>query len=111
MPFDVLGHLIHQIQLKRPQELWVMMRDVSLNRLEELCLGATCELRPALAVGDPCVPSVDRGSSAPVNAIPRHVACPPDYASLCCPGVHDRQDVAPTLSIRFQNVAGARTRN
>jgi hypothetical protein len=62
VPLDVFGHLIHQIQLKRPQELWVMMRDVSLNRLEELCLGPTCELRPALAVGNPCMRPVYRGS-------------------------------------------------
>ena len=50
---NVLGHLHQHIQLQRPEELGVMMRDVLLSRLEQLLLGATCELRPALAVGDP----------------------------------------------------------
>jgi hypothetical protein len=56
MPLDVLGHLIHQVQLHCPKELGVMMSDVPLDRLEELLLRTACELRPALTVGDPCMP-------------------------------------------------------
>ncbi|MBV9838088.1 MAG: hypothetical protein JO156_08215 [Solirubrobacterales bacterium] len=38
VPPDVLGHLLHHIQPQSPQELWVMMREVSLGRVEELSL-------------------------------------------------------------------------
>ena len=58
MPVDVLGHLIHHIQLKRPQELGMMMGDVPLYRFEELLLRSACELRPALAFGDPLAPRI-----------------------------------------------------
>jgi hypothetical protein len=58
MPFDVLGHLIHEIQLQRPEELGVMMGDVSLHRFEQLLLRTACELRPALAFGDPLAPRI-----------------------------------------------------
>jgi len=38
--------------------------EVSLHRIEELLIGLSCESRPALAVGDPSVPFVDRGHMA-----------------------------------------------
>ena len=37
-----------------------MMREVPLSRIEELLLGIASELRPALTVGDPAGPFVDR---------------------------------------------------
>lgn len=57
----LLGHLTHHISSKRPQELWMVMSEVRLRRLEELLPRVPCELRPALAVGDPAVLFVDRG--------------------------------------------------
>ena len=38
--------------------------EVSLHCIEELLIGLSCELRPALAVGDPSVPFVDRSHMA-----------------------------------------------
>jgi hypothetical protein len=45
----------------------MVMREMSLNRLEQLRIGATYESRPALALGDPSLPLIDRG----------HIACSP----------------------------------
>ncbi len=42
----------------------MVMSEVSLRRVEELLLGVTLELRPALAVGNPIVLSVDWGHSS-----------------------------------------------
>ena len=39
----------------------MVMCEMSLNRVEQLLVGATCELRPALAVDDSSLPLVDRG--------------------------------------------------
>lgn len=64
-PRTALGHLKYHIKPQRPQELWVMMGEVPLCRLEELMLGIAFELRPALAVCDPYVPFVDRGHRSP----------------------------------------------
>jgi hypothetical protein len=111
MPLDVLGHLIHQVQLQRPKELGVMMSDVSLYRFEKLFLRTACELRPALAFGDPPAAFVDRGYSALVNAVQLHFACPTENAVSCYPGVHAQEKTTSTLSIRFQNVAAVRTRH
>lgn len=47
----------------------MMMREVSLNRIEELLLGVAAELRPALAASDPSVPVLDRGDVASVFAV------------------------------------------
>ena len=69
MPRDVLGHLIDHVQLQRPEELRVMMGDVSLYRLEELLLRTSGELRPALAIRDPPMPLVDRARSAHFDAV------------------------------------------
>jgi hypothetical protein len=109
MPLDVLGHLIHQVQLHCPEELGVMMRDVPLDRFEELLLRTACELRPALAVRDPRMPFVQRGYSALVNTAWLYLACPTEHVYWCCPGVHARQDEPLALSIRFQNVAAVQT--
>lgn len=38
----------------------MVMCEMSLYRLEQLLVGATCELRPALAVDDSSRPPVDR---------------------------------------------------
>jgi hypothetical protein len=105
MPLDVLGHLIHQVQLQRPKELGMMMSDVPLYRFEELFLRTACELRPALAFRDPPMAFIDRGYSAPVNTVQPHFACPTENAISCYPGVHGAQETTSTLSIRFQNVA------
>src|SRR5205085_11623996 len=58
---DILGHLKHHLRLHCPHELWMVVCEVSLHRIEELLIGLSCESRPALAVGDPPVPFVDRG--------------------------------------------------
>jgi hypothetical protein len=50
---NILGHLKHHIRPQGPQELGMMVCEMPLDRGEELLLGAACELRPALAVGDP----------------------------------------------------------
>jgi hypothetical protein len=50
---DILGHLKHHIRLQCPQELGMVVREMSLNRLKELFVGPTRELRPALTVGHP----------------------------------------------------------
>ncbi len=61
------------------------MSEVSLSRFEELLFGIACELRPALAESDPSTSRFDRS--------------------------HCEHDCATPLSIRFQIVAGGRTRN
>lgn len=38
----------------------MMVCEVLLDRIEELLVGAACELRPALAVGNPPLLFVDR---------------------------------------------------
>jgi hypothetical protein len=53
------------------------MCEVALKRCEELALVIACELRPALAIGDPPVPSVDPGHEAVVNAILFHLVSRP----------------------------------
>ena len=45
-PRTLLGHLRHHIQLQRPQELWVVMCEVLLRRLEELLLGRPASCAP-----------------------------------------------------------------
>lgn len=69
VPPDVLGHLMHRVQLQCPEELGVMMSEVSLNRLEQLLLGLSCELRPALAVSDPTMSVRDPGHLALVDSV------------------------------------------
>lgn len=43
----------------------MVVREMTFNRFEQLPIGATRELRPALAVDDPSLPLIDRG----------HIAC------------------------------------
>jgi hypothetical protein len=43
MPPDVLSHLTHHPRPKRPQELWMVMCEMSLGRREKLMLVVTCE--------------------------------------------------------------------
>ena len=73
LPPDVLGHLTHHPWSQRPQELGMMVSEVSLSRGEELSLVVACELRPTLAVGDSSVPSVDCGRLAVIAVAPRHL--------------------------------------
>ena len=61
MPPDVLGHLMHRFQLQRPEELRMMMGEMSLSRGKQLLFGLSCELRPTFAEGDPSVAALDRG--------------------------------------------------
>jgi len=63
----------------------MVMSEVSLSRFEELLFGIACELRPALAEGDPLTSRFDRS--------------------------HCRDDCAVPLSIRFQIVDGGSTRD
>jgi len=51
----------------------MVMCEVPLSRREELLLIVACKLRPALAVGDPPVPSVDSGREAVVNRLLGHL--------------------------------------
>ncbi len=60
MATDILGHLKHHLWLKRPQELWMVVCEVSFDRIEELCVRITRELRPALALGNPALAFADR---------------------------------------------------
>ena len=90
-PRTFLGHLLHHIQLQRPQELWVVMCEVLLCRVEELLLGIPCELRPALAVGDPAwaasligVIVLEQGGCRPASALIRATS----QVVLCGPGDH-----------------------
>jgi len=46
----------------------MMVSEVPLSRQKELALIAACELRPALAIGDSPVPSVDGGGTTAVAA-------------------------------------------
>jgi hypothetical protein len=41
----------------------MVMGEMSLERVEQLLVGATRELRPALALDDPSLPLVDGGHS------------------------------------------------
>ena len=111
MPPNVLGHLHQHIQLQCPEELGVMMCDVLLSGIEELFLGASSELRPALAVGDPQMLFFDRGHMSLISAVRFHLARPAEGVGRCDPGVHAGQDSPCALSIRFQNVAARRTRH
>lgn len=43
----------------------MVVREMTLDCFEQLLIGATSELRPALAVDDPSLPFIDRG----------HIAC------------------------------------
>jgi len=69
VPPDVLGHLMHRVQLQCPEELGVMMSEVSLNRVEQFLLGVSGELRPALAVSDPAMSVRDPGHLALVDSV------------------------------------------
>jgi hypothetical protein len=69
---DVLGHLHHHVSPQCPEELRMVMCEVTLSRFEELLLGIAREARPALAVGDPTVPFRDLGHLAFVIAACLH---------------------------------------
>jgi hypothetical protein len=89
----------------------MMMREVSLCRVEQLFLGIAGKLRPALAVSDPSVSVLDRGHVASVCATLLLLRLrPAEHICVCGPGLHVRQDQASPLSIRFQIVAGRCTR-
>jgi hypothetical protein len=51
----------------------MVMCEMSLSRREELVLVVACELRPALAVGDPPGPFVDFGRVAVIEAASFHL--------------------------------------
>jgi hypothetical protein len=55
----------------------MVMCEVPLSRREELLLVVARESRPALAVGDPPVPSVDSGRRAVVNRLLGHLRSRP----------------------------------
>ena len=66
-PRTFLGHLRHNVEPNRPQELGMVMGEMILRRIEELLLGVTLEPRPTLAIRDPVVLSVDWGHSSDVR--------------------------------------------
>ena len=110
---SVLLALQHHVEPHRPEELWVMMCEVSLSRVEELLFGSASELRPALAIRDPTVFFVDRGHLSSVTAtLPDGV---PVWAPLSTGGpwppvATDRNLLNGPLAIRFHNVAGTGSR-
>ena len=67
---DILGHLHHDLRVHRPKELGMVVREMLLYCLKQLLIRATCELRPALAVGDPSLPPFDRGRRLFVVVLP-----------------------------------------
>ena len=77
-PRTFLGHLSHHVEPDCPQELRVVMGEVSLCRVEQLLFGVALQLRPTFAIGDPAVLSVDwahiplsaAGSRRPGNGAP-----------------------------------------
>jgi hypothetical protein len=102
---------MHQLQPQRPEELWMMVREVSLGRFKQLLLRIAGELRPTLAVRDPSVTVLASGHSAAVLVTLLNLRLrPAEYVCVCDPGPHGRDNAEGTLSIRFQIVAGRRTR-
>jgi hypothetical protein len=82
-----------------------MMSEMSLSRIEQLLLGLSCELRPALTEGDPTVSVLDCGHSHDLTQL--HLVRPNRGRRIVCgPGDHAPKGVAAPLSIRFQIVAG-----
>ena len=108
MPPDVLGHLMHRLQLQRPQELRVMMSKMSLSHSEQLLLGVACELRPALAERGPAVSVLDCGHRAVIVVAETDFLRPTERVGSSAPDVHAWHDEERPLSIRFQIVAGGR---
>jgi hypothetical protein len=51
--------MCHHLRLQRPEELGMVVCEMSLDRLEQFLIGATCELRPALALDDTSLSLVD----------------------------------------------------
>jgi len=86
----------------------MVMSEVSLRRVEELLLGAALELRPALAVGNPVVLSVDWGHPLSAAGLSAYRKCgAPLLLVAVAPGGHGEKNVLNTpLAIRFHNVAG-----
>ena len=104
---DILGHLQHHLRLQRPQELRMVVCEVSLDRVEELRVGITSELRPALALGDPALAFVDRCHIGHPCPCVRATSLRPADVLLVTP-IHGEHDAGCPLAIRFQNVAGGR---
>jgi hypothetical protein len=95
---------MHHIQLQRPEELWMMVCEMTLGRIEQLFLRISRELRPALAVGNP---PVTISGQAPVRTARHHRGSrPAENVCISDPGFHARKDHWRALSIRFQIVAG-----
>ena len=78
----------------------MVVREMLLNRIEELLLGCARELRPALAVGDPPVPFDDRCAAV---VAPHLEMCPAEGVRVG--PIHGLEDRQLPLAIRFQDVA------
>jgi hypothetical protein len=95
---------MHHIQLQRPEELRMMVREMTLGRIEQLFLRIASELRPALTVGDP---PVTIAGQVPARPTRHHRGLrPAENVCVSDPGFHAWQDHCRALSIRFQIVAG-----
>ena len=79
---------MNHIQSHRPEELRVVMCEVTLSRVEQFLLGTAGESRPALAKGDPAIVFGDRGGRSSVFVAWRHYARPHERVVLCAPGLH-----------------------
>jgi hypothetical protein len=82
VPPDLLGHLMHRVQLQCPEELGVMMCEVSLDRVEQLLLGSACKLRPAFADDNPPVTVHDFGQIPLIVAVSLLLVRPTDLIGL-----------------------------
>ena len=82
VPPDLLGHLMHRLQLQCPEELGVMMCEVSLDRVEQLLLGSACKLRPAFADDNPPVAVHDFGLITLIVAVWLLLTRPVDLVGL-----------------------------
>ena len=80
-----------------------MMGEVSLSRIEQLLLGVSCELRPALAVGDPTVAVLDCGHLALVAATLLHLTRPTESVGVWNPGLHDAEQSLRRVVDTFPN--------
>ena len=69
----------------------MMVSEVTLGCRIELVLVVARELRPALAVGDPPVPSADSGREAVLSATRCHLLRPAEGVAAYHLGVHWRR--------------------
>ena len=85
----------------------MVMCEVLLGRVEKLLLGLPCELRPALAVGDPAGLFADRRHGCRTRRLQAYemLLSVTSHVVLVAPVTTVGKAVEWTLAISFQNVA------